>query len=119
MFVAVQYTSGCPAIHSKLESHDDFHGAPTEEYVVDCDVQRSRPAEDNLSLGPAHEVHLRSERAAVGLELKFKGAVVQQCVQLVTVDALAEHVKDAVHRLLGVNMRTDAKVVRGPLIGEG
>ena len=77
------------------------------------------PAEDDFNLGPAHEVHLRSERAAVGLELKFKGAVVQQCVQLVTVDALAEHVKDAVHRLLGVNMRTDAKVVRGPLIGEG
>ena len=43
----------------------------------------------------------------------------QQCVQLVTVEALAEHVKDAVHRLLGVNMRRDAKVVRGPLIGEG
>ena len=105
-----------PAIHSRLELHDDFRGAPTEEYVVDCDVQRSRPAEDNLNLGPAHEVHLRSERAAVGLELKFKGAVVQQCVQLVTV---CEHVKDAVHRLLGVNMRTDAKVVRGPLIGEG
>jgi hypothetical protein len=38
-------------------------------------------------------------------------------VQLVTVEALAEHVKDARDRLLGVNMRHDAKVVRGPLIG--
>ena len=42
----------------------------------------------------------------------------QQGVQLVTVEALAEHVKDARDRLLGVNMRHDGKVVRGPLIGE-
>jgi hypothetical protein len=45
------------------------------------------------------------------LQLKCQGAVVQQGVELVTVEALPEHVQNAVHDLLGVKIRRDAKFV--------
>ena len=44
-------------------------------------------------------------RTEVGLELECQGAVAQHVVQLVMVEALAQHVQDAVHRLLGVKIR--------------
>ena len=50
-------------------------------------------------------------RTEVGLELECQGAVAQHVVQLVMVEALAQHVQDAVHRLLGVKIRRDAKFV--------
>jgi hypothetical protein len=56
----------------------------------------------------------------VGLQLKCERAVVQHGVQLLTVEALAEHVQDAMHRLLGVKIRRDAKFVEEPVqMGKG